>query len=251
MRPEGLLIVGGRAAAAVAEPPRRNVTTGDAPRALSRGLQHTIEHELALVAGTPRRLLFVGESARDGVTTSVAELGLTLARAGHQVLVVDLHTGDPELAARLGVSELTTLSELAAADENWESGIAPVPGAPGLSVVAIGAQGSPGIPDDVAAELPRLLAAARERFDYVLVDAPPLAETGEAVRIASGVDAAVLVVRPGTTPSTDVEAALDVLEQAQLRPNRMLLVGERAPTPSAEPAAGDPGGAFGRVPGPR
>src|SRR5215211_1589876 len=49
-----------------------------------------LQHRLEVQPGTPRRLLFARSSSGDGVTTSVAELGLTLARAGHQVLLVDL-----------------------------------------------------------------------------------------------------------------------------------------------------------------
>jgi Mrp family chromosome partitioning ATPase/capsular polysaccharide biosynthesis protein len=181
----------------------------------------TLQHQLEFEPGTRRRLLFAGSSAGDGVTTSVAEFGMTLARAGHSVLLVDLDTRNPQLASRLGVTQPSTLA------------VASVPGTPGLKVTSAGAHGSLGLPDDAAEELLEVLAEARRRFDYVLIDAPPLAESGEALRVTSAVEAVVLVLRPGRTSLPDLEIALQLLERAKRRPAGMLLVGGR---PSAPPA---------------
>lgn len=189
-----------------------------------------LQHQLA----TRRCVLLVGGSAGDGVTTSVAELGTTLARAGHDVLVLDLDARDPQLAARLGVPEPPALASRAAG-EPWTSAIVAVPGTPRLKLVAVGAQGELGIPDDVAAGLSDLLKNAGKRFDYVVVDAPPLAESGEALRVAAGVDALVLVVRPGSTRVADLENALELLERAHRRPDGMLVIG--GPAPRRGPAA--------------
>ncbi len=219
-------------------------------RPTAAGALRTLQHQLELEAGT-RRLLLVGAAAGDGVTTSVAELGLTLARAGHDVLLVDLNTQNPELASRLGLSQPASLSALLASGEEWEAGIASVPGVHGLKLLAMGAQGALGIPDDVAADLPEILASARDRFDYVLVDAPPAAESAEALRIASAVDAVVLVVRPARTELPKLEAALDLLERAQRRPQGLLLVGGRAPAAPADRAPvglrTEPSGSSGAV----
>jgi tyrosine-protein kinase len=188
-----------------------------------------LQHQLDLQPGTPRRLLFVGGSTGDGVTTSVGELGLTLARAGHDVLLMDLNTRKPQLARRLGAPDVTPLATVLAAGGDWESGTASVPDEQGLRLLAVGAQGPLGIPDDVAADLPEVLAAARERFDYVLIDAPPLTESGEALRITSAVDAVVLVLRPGRTRLVDLESVLAILQRALWTPAGLLLVGGRVP----------------------
>jgi polysaccharide biosynthesis transport protein len=84
--------------------------------------------------------------------------------------------------------------------------------------------------------LRRLLVEAGEQFDYVLIDAPPLAESGEALRVASAVDAVVLVLRLGKTPLPDLETALDLLARAQQQPDGLLLVGGRVSAPSGDQA---------------
>ena len=190
-----------------------------------------LQHQLEMDPQNGRRVLLTGASEGDGVTTSVAELGLTLARAGRDVLLVDVDTRHPELAARLGAPEPPPLGEVLAAGESWERAVVAVPRAAGLELLAIGSHGSLGIPDEIAAELPRVLAETRAAYDYVLVDAPPPAESGEALQIAAGVDTAVLVLRPGRTRLTDLEAALGMLSRAGRWPAGLLIVGGRGPTP--------------------
>ena len=195
-----------------------------------------MQYQLELAPGKRRRLLLAGGSAGDGATTCVAELGLTLARAGHRVLLLDLDTRNPQLAGRLGVAQPTGFAHIRTKGDQWDSNLPAVPGSSRLRVVTVGAYGSLGIPDDVAEELPKMLAQARRHFDYVLIDAPPLAESGEALRIASAVDAVVLVLRPGRTPVEDLEASLDLLARVDKRPEGLLLVGGRAVAPPADEA---------------
>jgi succinoglycan biosynthesis transport protein ExoP len=151
---------------------------------------------------------------------------MALARAGHKVLLVDLDTRDPQLAGRLEVERSSPL-ELAA-----------VPGSPGLRIITAGTHGSLGLPEDAAAELLQALGEASRRFDYVLVDAPPLAESGEALHVISFVNAVVLVLRPGRTSLPALELTLQLLEHAERSPAGMLVVGGRPPAPTAAALAG-------------
>jgi Mrp family chromosome partitioning ATPase/capsular polysaccharide biosynthesis protein len=197
----------------------------------------TLQYQLELGPETRRRLLLTGGSAGDGVTTSVAEMGMTLVRAGHEVLAIDLNTRNPQLAARLGAPQPEGLAAVLGAGKQWGDALVKVPGAPGMYILAVGEHGSLGMPDEVAADLHSVLVAARERFDYVLIDAPPLADSGEALRVASAVDAIVLVLQLGRTPLEDVDTALDLLARAQRQPEGLLLVGGRASAPSGDRAA--------------
>jgi Mrp family chromosome partitioning ATPase len=204
----------------------------------------TLQHQLEFEPGARRCLLFAAPSAGSGVTTSVAEFGLTLARSGHDVLVIDLDTREPQLAGRLGTEPPTALASVLVAGDDWYTALASVPEARGLKLAVMGAHGSLGFPDEVAGELPELLREARERFDYVLIDALPLAESGEALRLTPSVDAVVLVLRPGRTPLPDLHTALDLLERAQRRPHGLLLVGGRA---AASPADREPAARTGKA----
>ena len=195
-----------------------------------------LQHQLELHPETRRRVLFVGVSEGDGGTTSMAEFGLTLARAGHAVLLVDADTRRPGLAARLGAEAPAPLHAVLEAGEGWQRGVVAVPRAPGLKLLVIDAHESMGIPDDLVAELPRVLAEACSTFDYVLIDAPSPNESGEALQVAAAVDTAVLVVRPGRTRWMDLEVATGMLGRAGRWPEGLVVVGGRGPAPPAAPA---------------
>ena len=57
-----------------------------------------------------------------------------------------------------------------------------------------------------------LLASAKARFDWVIVDAPSLIECPETSFLASFVDAVILVVRPRTNAEERVRTGIEILK---------------------------------------
>ena len=63
-----------------------------------------------------------------------------------------------------------------------------------------------------SARMRRLIQEARETFDWIVVDTPPIALLPDASLLASVVDAAVLVIKAGSTPLDLVKRAVDTLD---------------------------------------
>jgi Mrp family chromosome partitioning ATPase len=61
-----------------------------------------------------------------------------------------------------------------------------------------------------------LLKDARSKFEWVLVDTPPLASTADAGLLCPLVDAALLVVRAGRTPLASVRQAIEALGRERI-----------------------------------
>jgi capsular exopolysaccharide synthesis family protein len=57
----------------------------------------------------------------------------------------------------------------------------------------------------------RIVAAAAARFDWVIVDSPPVGLLADARLVSETVDAAILVVRAGVTRFPDLQAAADTI----------------------------------------
>jgi len=74
------------------------------------------------------------------------------------------------------------------------------------------------VPYDVlkSARVGELLEQARAQYDYVIVDTPPVVPAPDCRVIAKWVDGFLLVVAAHKTPRKLVEAALDVIDPAQL-----------------------------------
>ncbi len=65
-----------------------------------------------------------------------------------------------------------------------------------------------------APELARLLTDLRARFEYILIDAPPILPLADITVLAGLADVLVMVVRAGSTPQDVVRRALDTLRRA-------------------------------------
>ncbi len=144
----------------------------------------------------------VGVCGGAGATRLTVEAAATLARAGRDVLAVDVAFGtqglsdyvpgeiDPDATAVLAEDE--PLAE-ATVDLQWgtDGRVAACPArAPFERLARAGTAGA-------ARSLERVLATARERFDAVLVDTPPIA-TNPAVAAVTAADRVGLV-----TPASD------------------------------------------------
>lgn len=72
-----------------------------------------------------------------------------------------------------------------------------------------------------------LLAQARERFDVVVIDAPPLLVSGESSVIAREADGLVLVAQVGRLTRDSARRAGKVMDAAKVRPLGVIVVGRR------------------------
>lgn len=132
---------------------------------------------------------------REGKTTISSLLATSLARAGHSVVLLDGDLRRPRLDSLLrdwqgpGLADVVT-GRAALPDSlvpGWTDNLTLLPTAP-----------DPEAGEAFGAHLPALLGALRDRFDVVLVDAPPLLASDEAHALALATDRVVVIVSPGT-----------------------------------------------------
>ena len=60
-------------------------------------------------------------------------------------------------------------------------------------------------------QLAKVVALARERYDYVIIDSPPLGFFSDSELLSDLSDASVLVVRQDTVPAPEINDAIDAL----------------------------------------
>ena len=124
-------------------------------------------------------------------------LAKTLAEMGKRVLLIDADLRKPQLHYRLGLNNLSGLSNVLAEENcNWRNAIQPVNNYPGWLVLTSGTR-----PPDPT----RLLSSSRMHqmaqeisqsglFDLVIYDTPPLLGLADAVLVAEHVDGLILLV---------------------------------------------------------
>ena len=163
---------------------------------------------LRLAARRPLRLLALTSAGRrEGRTTTAANLAITAARDGRAVLLVEADLRHPALARLLGLEGRAGAGEVLEGRAELGQAVARV--GP-LAVLTAGEARDPGaaLRGQAAAALVEQLRAA---YELVVLDAPPALAFADGDRLSGEADAALLVVRAGTTPRQVVRLALDAL----------------------------------------
>jgi capsular exopolysaccharide synthesis family protein len=151
--------------------------------------------------------------AAEGKTTTLANLGVALARAGKRVVMVDWDLRRPRIESFFGVDNSFGFTNVVVGDASLADAVQAVPGEPGLAVLPSGP--TPPNPSELlstrrAADILRALADAA---DYVLVDCPPVLPVTDAIIVSGIVDATMLVVTAGSTTKRQTGRAVELLRQ--------------------------------------
>lgn len=130
----------------------------------------------------------------DGKTTLTVNLAFLLAQSGKRVLLVDADLRNPSVHRMLGIELSPGLSGVIADEAEWPDAIQ-ASGVANLSVLPAGSCSAN--PSDLlmSQRFEHFLELAREQFDYVLVDSPPLLAVSDASVIAPRTDGVLLALR--------------------------------------------------------
>ena len=136
----------------------------------------------------------------EGKSTTSLNLAVVLATQAKRVLLIDADLRKPTIAQRLKLpaTEAPGLSRfLSDSTVLPEDCIQRVPEVTGLDVIPV--QEVPPFPSELLGQgrLEELLAWARDHYDYVLIDTPPVLLVTDALIIASSCDTLLVVVRIG------------------------------------------------------
>ena len=147
----------------------------------------------------------------EGKTTTVVNLGYTMARdIGKRTLLIDCDFRCPGLHKYAHSSTKFGLMDLLDEKVQLEECLSRIDEAPCfiLSAGNVGAKFNEFLKiQQLSAMLPML----RMKFDYVLINAPPVLPVATMNVLAGLADLLILVIRAGTTPKNAVEQALGVL----------------------------------------
>ena len=152
----------------------------------------------------------------EGKTTTAVNLSITLAQAGQRVLLVEGDLRRPRVADYLHLEATVGLTTVLIGRIGVEDSIQPW-GPDGLHVITSGS-----VPPNPAELLQShvmqdTLVKLRDRYDVIIIDAPPLLPVTDAALIASQADGAVLVFRHGKTTKDQALGAAERLHSVDAR----------------------------------
>ena len=159
----------------------------------------------------PRVLVVTSPSPGEGKTTVVSNLAICLAEINRRVLLIDADMRKPrvhkifDIANRRGLSDL--LRESGTIEQHGLAAFVSGTQIPGLFVLP---SGSPthSIPNLLhSVRTPELISCAKEEFDTVLIDTPPMMQISDARVLGQMSDAVILILRAGQTTRGTAKAA--------------------------------------------
>ncbi len=194
---------------------RRRVSVIDSLRSLNfteayRDLRVTVE--TARAKNGASAIVVASACKKEGKTTVAANLAIALAQMGRHVLLLDFDFANPSVSAFFGASvpENAQLSDYLSESDESNKIIRKFRELP----LYIAGNRFPAASFDLVTskQAASLIAQARQRYDYVIIDTPAVSEKTDACNIAEFADAVLLVVRQEYADVHTVQNTLHALK---------------------------------------
>jgi len=190
----------------------------DAPGSLSAEAISGLQTALLLSQPRQPRVILVSSSLpAEGKTTVAVKLALAFSRRSPTCLV-DADLRRPGLAEAFGLSSSTGLGQFLADSTALDDVILAVADAPKLALIPSSVcDGDPGYLIS-SQKMRDLITEIRRRYEFVIIDAPPVLPYADARAIAPFVDGIVFVGRAGVVNREAMTRSLELLEEVHAAP---------------------------------
>jgi capsular exopolysaccharide synthesis family protein len=159
-----------------------------------------------------RVILVTSSIAEEGKTTLSANLAVVLAQSNRRVLLVDIDMRKGKVRSRLNLRAETGLSELLAG-QRQEPQLSTINGLSGLDVLHSGTP-PPNPSELLDSKMKDWLNIWREKYDFIVLDGPPLLPIADAQIVHPLADITLLLVRSGLTERTQLQRSYRLLTDA-------------------------------------
>jgi len=161
-----------------------------------------------------RTILITSPSQGNGKTTVATNLALSISQGEQEVVLVDADLRRPAVHKALELSKDPGLSDLIRNKADIDSVVRPWTNGGELRVITSG-NIPPNVTEVVGSKrIGSILGDLRERFEIVIVDAPPLI-IADAYNLASRVDGVILVMEPGQTAEDQAKTIKEQLDRSK------------------------------------
>ncbi len=170
--------------------------------------QAQIEHGL-------QALLVASAVPGEGKSLTAANIALTLTTSyGRRVLLIDADLRRPSLHGLFRVPVTSGLSE--GLDAATVSRVSAIQLSPSLALLPAGRPVENPVPLLTSQRMADLIRDARQHFDWVIIDTPPVGLLTDANLLTKEADAALLVVHANRTPYSLVQKAVQAIGKARI-----------------------------------
>ena len=190
----------------------------DDPRSAFAEAYRSVRTALQFVSsdGLPSTLLVTSSSMSEGKSTTALSLAINIAQTGKKVLLIDADLRKPSLHRTLGMDNSRGLTNCLTGEAKPVDVVQPT-AVPKLFTILTGPL--PPNPAELLAgpRMMSLLSLAREKFDLVMIDGPPVLGLADALILGNLIEGTLLVVEAGSTRVGHAHGAIKRLNHAHTR----------------------------------
>ena len=161
-------------------------------------------------------VMVTSASPREGKTNTSANLAAVFAESGASVLVVNCDFRRPTVHQLFGVEDLPRTVQTTSV--------------PGVKIVTNVLHDPNANPSQVVAAQRQVIAAARDRFDVVVLDTAPVLTANDAIEVVGSADLVLLVARSEISTTDKAERAVDVLTRLDAPLGGVVLIASGEPS---------------------
>ncbi|MDQ6927036.1 MAG: polysaccharide biosynthesis tyrosine autokinase [Actinomycetota bacterium] len=160
-----------------------------------------------------RTMQITSPSAEEGKSTTIANLGVAIARAGQRVVILDCDLRRPRMHEFFGLDKSVGFTSVLLGKVPLSAALQPVPNQSRLSILASGPP--PPNPSELlsSSRTVEVLTSLQAEADIVLIDCPPLLPVTDALVVSGRVDATLVVCVAGSTSRKEATRAIELLRQ--------------------------------------
>lgn len=161
-------------------------------------------------------ILITSSGPSEGKTTTSTNLGVTLAEGGKKTIIIDCDQRKPKVHKLLGLSNQVGLSNLLIGEVTFDAA-AFLTGIDNLYVLPAGTK--PPNPSELLSseKMHKFIDSLKGKFDYIILDTPPVIMVTDAQILSKYADGCILVVASGEANKDAVKKAKELLEKVKAK----------------------------------
>lgn len=168
---------------------------------------------LSLAEHPPKTMLVTSMGAKEGKTSTAANIGRILMQGGNSVLIIDCDLRRPRLSKVFGIESELGLSSFLSGTTEEKITVR----IPGEEITIIPSGPIPPAPAELLSsrKMKMLIEQMSKKFDFVLLDSPPVESVTDSLALSQFVDGTIVVVRAGRTTNEILESGMKKLHDVK------------------------------------
>ncbi|GFR35679.1 CpsD/CapB family tyrosine-protein kinase [Thermobrachium celere] len=159
-----------------------------------------------------KKIVITSSGPAEGKTSTALNLAITLAQNGHKTLLLDCDMRKPSIHKRMKISNLNGLSDILLGESSIEDATTNVE-LEHLYIITAGTK--PPNPAELLSsqKMINFLNSIEEKYEYIIIDTPPVLMVTDAQILSKYADGTILVVASREAEKNGVKRAKELLEK--------------------------------------